>query len=214
MIKKKYILANLGLSAFLLASCDGENIEEMETSVNEIDQIHDDIITELNALTEEETMLQDAFDETLKSDEELTTFSDGSAVVFQNIESRREHLDSINSLNEQFEEQEEILASYEGESLSGEELDGLNSKIDELSSQLQGFTTDYDASLTSQEEYFTSIGSEEANYETFSDGINTINEQQTSIQEDLVILDETLVTLDTHITEAQEMIETALTENE
>lgn len=214
MIKKKYVLASLGLSTFLLASCDGENIKEMQSSVNEIDQIHDDIITELNALTDEEAELQTSFDETLKSDEELSTFADGSAPVFENIESRREHLESIKSLDKQFEEQEENLASYEGESLSGEELDGLNSIIDEFSSQLQEFTKEYDASLTSQKDYFTSIAGEKATYDTFSEGISTVNEQQSAMQEDLVTLDETLVSLDTQITEAQEMIETAITENE
>lgn len=214
MIKKKYILSSLGLSAFFLASCDGENLEGMQTAVNEIDQIQEEIITDLNELTNEEANLQDMFTEALSSDEDLSSFADGSASVFQNIEMRRERLESLRSLDEQFEDQEETLASYEGESLSGEELDGLNSQIDAFSSQLQAFTDTYDSALTSQEDYFTSIGSEDASYDTFSEGINTINEEQSSIQEELIGLDETLETVETQVTEVQSMIDTALSEKE
>ena len=177
MMKRTYALAGLGLSALVLASCDSENNEEVQSAVNEVDQIHDELITNFNTLTEEEAALQSAFDETMNSDQELTTLSDGSAQVFQNISSRREILDSISSLDEQFAAQEEIITAYEGETLSAQELDGLVSQIDTLSSQIDGFIEDYTPTLTAQEDYFTSLGQEEATYETFTDGITELNEQ-------------------------------------
>lgn len=214
MMKRTYALAGLGLSALVLASCDSENNEEVQSAVNEVDQIHDELITNFNTLTEEETALQSAFDETMNSDQELTTLSDGSAQVFQNISSRREILNSISSLDEQFAAQEEIITAYEGETLSAQELDGLVSQIDTLSSQIDGFIEDYTPTLTAQEDYFTSLGREEATYETFTDGITELNEQTSSLQERWMSVDEALASLDTSISETQSMIESALSENE
>ncbi|MFC6464475.1 YkyA family protein [Marinilactibacillus sp. GCM10026970] len=214
MTKKTYALAGLGLTTLLLASCSGDNVEEIQSAVGEMDQIHGNIVDEMNGLSEEEMNLQTTFDEALASDDQMSTFADGSAPVFENISSRRDRIETINTLREDFESQEEIIADYDGDSLSEEELSGLNAKIDEFSGQLESFTSNYETSLTAQEDYFTSIGSEDATYDTFSSGITELNEQTAANKEELVQLDHSLVEVKDHITQVQEMIQSTMTENE
>ncbi|WP_225743984.1 YkyA family protein [Marinilactibacillus sp. Marseille-P9653] len=214
MTKKTYALAGLGLTTLLLASCSGDNVEEIQSAVGEIDQIHGSIVDEINGLSEEEMNLQTTFDDSLASDDQMSTFADGSAPVFENITSRRDRIETINTLREDFESQEEIIADYDGDSLSEEELSGLNAKIDEFSGQLGSFTSNYESSLTAQEDYFTSIGSEDATYDTFSNGITELNEQTAANKEELVQLDRSLVEVKDHITQVQEMIQSTMTENE
>ncbi|WP_208560157.1 YkyA family protein [Marinilactibacillus kalidii] len=214
MIKNTYALAGLGLTTVLLASCSGDNVEEIQTTVGEIDQIHENIVTEINGLSQEEANLQEKFDESLSADEQLATFSDGSASVFENITARRDRIETINDLNEEFEEKEELIAAYDGESLSSEELDGLNAQVDEFSSQLENFTTNYNTSLDAQEAYFTSIGNDDATYDTFSAGITEINDQKAGLKDELVQLDQSLVSVKEKITQTQDMIQSAMAENE
>lgn len=214
MTLNKYIMIGASTSALFLAACSQDTIADVDTSVNELETLHGDMVNEVNGLREEESALQDSFSETLETDESLSTLADGSSPVFTNIENRETHLANIEDLETQMSDHAEALTSYEGESLSPEQLESFAAEIDTFVGTLEAFREQYGQTLTTQTEYFENISAEDATYEIFSEGIQTINEQQTQIQETLVELDAAFVTFDDQLSELQNTIQDIQSESE
>lgn len=214
MEMKHYLIAGVSTSALLLTACGEESIEDIEDSANELEQLHTEVVTELNGLHEDEAALQDAFSETLETDDDLSTLGDGSSAVFENIETRQARLEQVEELEEQFEDQADSLTSYEGETLNNEELESSAEDIEAFTSSLEEYREQYETTLASQEDYFESISSDEATYDVFSEGIQQINEQREEMQEWIIDLDHHLVELDATITQLQERIQEATADSE
>lgn len=207
MALKRYLIAGISTSAILLTACNQESIEDIETSANELEQLHTNVVTELNGLYENETELQEAFSETLAADEDLTTLTDGTSSVFINLEERSSQLETIEELETQIDEQTTTLSEYEGELLPTSELDSIAEELNHFVELLENYRERYAGTLNSQEEYFNSIAADDATYELFAEGIQTINDQHQELQEPLLELDEALVQFEESVAQLNTLID-------
>lgn len=215
MVQKKWALLTMSsLSLFMVACDDSENLEEMQEAASEIDRIKNESVDVLNQLVDTENQLQDQFNETMETDEDLTTFGDGSSAVFENIEARETILSQLDEKESEMEAHQELLATYEGELLNQEEIDQVISSVDDFTEHLSLYTDVYASTLDSQSAYFTSLANEETEYEDFVEGIETLNEERDSLREQLADLDGMIVELDDNLTQLQSTIDDLLTEEE
>lgn len=215
MIQKKWaLLAMSSLSLVMVACDDSENLEEMQEAATELDRIKNETVEELNQLVETESQLQEQFTETMETDEDLTTFGDGSASVFENIETRRSVLSELEGKEEEMTAHQEVLATYEGELLDQTEIDAVISSTDAFADHLTLYTDAYATTLDSQSEYFAFLSTDEATYEEFVEGIETLNEERLELRTELAELDEVIVEMDDSIAQLQSSIDEQLTEEE
>ncbi|MGO1747268.1 YkyA family protein, partial [Alkalibacterium gilvum] len=175
MIKKGWSLLSLSAIPILLAGCDSENLDSMQEATSEIERIADDTVNELNKLAETETELQKQFNETLETDGELSTLKDESSPVFENIEKREDILNELKNITEDFQSQQDVLKSYEGELLDSSEIKDVNTAVDDFEANLMNYTESYNQSLTDEREFFSDISKDEATYQDFVDGIKSLN---------------------------------------
>lgn len=214
MTLKRYLFAGMSVSAILLTACDQESIEDVETSADELDELHTQAVNELNGLYDAELELQDAFSETLASDDDLTTLTDGTSPVYTNLEERSGRLDTIEELENQIEDQVTILSDYEGELLAPSELESIAEEFTNFTEMLGNYREQYANTLTSQEDYFNSIAADDATYELFAEGIQAINDQHQELQEPILDLDTALVQFENALTQLHDLIEEVNTEEE
>lgn len=214
MIKKGWSLLSLSAIPILLAGCDSENLDSMQEATSEIERIADDTVNELNKLAETETELQKQFNETLETDGELSTLKDESSPVFENIEKREDILNELKKITEDFQSQQDVLKSYEGELLDSSEIKDVNTAVDDFEANLMNYTESYNQSLTDEREFFSDISKDEATYQDFVDGIKSLNDKRENLNEPLMTLDNTLVTIDEKLKPLQSSIETELSEKE
>ncbi|MCD8505959.1 MAG: YkyA family protein [Alkalibacterium thalassium] len=215
MIRKRWTYLAVSSTALLLAGCDdGENLEDMQEARKELDRLRTETADELNHLYDLETDLQNSFSETLESDDELTTLGDGSSPVFENIESREAVLENIAAHEEEMSKHQSTLDTYEGELLDQSEIDAVMSDVDTFTDQLIQYRENYQAALSSQDSYFTSLSDDGATYEDFVDGIQSINDERDELREYLLVLDETLVDFGESLDQLQTSIDNQLTEDE
>lgn len=188
----------LSASALIISGCSSTNAD---ASASELNTQQDELTTHFNELFESESNLQSSFEDSLANDPELTTFSNGDASVFDNIEQRNDLIDTIEDLNSDMRSNVENLAEYEGENLDNETVQSVGANYLTLNDTITEYTESYTAALENQESYFDGIGSEEATYQEFTDGINTINEEQQTLQDTAQTIDDQLVELQPQLNE-------------
>ncbi|MDZ7835908.1 MAG: YkyA family protein [Alkalibacterium sp.] len=125
-----------------------------------------------------------------------------------------EILTELRAVENNMEIHQEELATYEGELLDPSEIEQVDTAVDAFESSLSDFLEDYSVSLTNERDFFTRISEEDASYEDFVDGIETINDERESLTEPLTNLDDMLVNLDEAVTQLQSSIEEQLSEEE
>lgn len=215
MFQKKWALLTLSSLSLLMVACeDGENLESMQEAVSELDRIKNDAIQGLNQLVDGENQLQSQFNETMETDADLTTFKDGSAPVFENIETRQTVLTELDKIEDELETHEDVLGEYEGELLEQADVDVVLSNVDAFTDQLDSYREAYANTLASQEAYFTSLPNDDTDYDVFVEGITTLNDERDSLKEHVLTLDTTLIELDESLADLQTTIDTLLTEEE
>lgn len=215
MIQNRWKLLTISTLSLVMVGCDdGENLEEMQASTAELDRLTTESVDDLNQLVVSEGNLQAQFDETMESDSDLATLSDGSSPVFENIESRRTLITQLEEKEAEMITNQETLATYEGERLNQQEVDQVISNVDSFSEHLSTYLEAYASTLDSQENYFNGLAGDDATYEDFIDGITTINEERESLREPLTELDAHISELDNSINQLHSSIEEQLTEED
>lgn len=181
-------------SAITLSACTNYNLSSFEDTTLTADDYTTTLINQFNELYDQETQLLPTFESDLEADQELKTFSNNDAEVFNNIKTRAETLESINQTNEELTKHVDYFTNYDGEELDQGEVTQLGEQIGELTSLVSTFTTDYQTALDNQISYFQSIGGSDASADTFIDGINTLNEEHAQLLEQSNQLNETFET--------------------
>lgn len=205
---RSYILIVISLTALvILAACSRDSIKDIEASIIEVENLHGQAVNEVNRLYEEESKLQNLFKETLDTDETLSSLKKGSSAIFDNIETREAGLITIEEIEDQMMDHADTFTTYEGKLVSEDELESVSIEVENLVSSLNSFRQKYRQRLITQEQYFVTIGTEEANYDTFVDGIEKINKEFQEMQEVLILLDNRLVDLQEVIITFQGKIE-------
>lgn len=192
-MKKRYLVTNLFAVSLFLTACGNNDVAEALESTSTVDTQKEQVVSDLNAITEQEKGLQGTFETTLSEDESLSTLADGTAGVFENIDARSTALSELKETTTSMKEEQILLDEKTSNELPQKEMDQLTTNIEELTATLDDYVTHYETVLTEQESYFTDLGKDEATYETLTTGMETINEQDTKTKELLLQLDQQLV---------------------
>lgn len=213
-MKRKLAIGLSLTSAVFLMACDNDGIETIEETVNELEETKERTVEELNYLLQEEAELQNHFDETLESDDELSSFGDGSSPVFSNLSDRRERVEQLTEIEEEYASHAEELSDYEGKELDTIEIENLVREANQVSESLETFREDYTQSIDEQENYFEGLADEDATYDTFSDGISELNDQHEEMRNHFYGLDAELSNLAQALEEVQQSIQETQSEGE
>lgn len=192
-MKKRYLVTNLFAVSLFLTACGNNDVAEALESTSSVDTQKEQIVSNLNAITEQEKGLQGAFETTLSEDESLSTLADGTSGVFENMDTRSTALSELKEATTAMKDNQILLDEKTSDELPQEEMDQLTTSIEELTVTLDDYVTHYETVLTEQENYFTDLGKGEATYETLTAGMETINEQDSKTKELLLQLDQQLV---------------------
>ncbi len=201
-------------SAALLLGCENDGIETIAETAIELEETHGQTVEELNLLLQEEAELQRHFEETLETDDDLTSFGDGSSPVFTNLSDRKERMERLGELEEALAIHAGTLREYTGSQLDVNALDGLAGDVDRFSEILGTFRGEYEQNLEEKERYFESLAAEDATYDIFTDGIHELNAQHEIMREHFYGLDEELSLLAQGIEELQQTIQESQEEEE
>lgn len=172
--KKSILLVG---SMIMLSGCASYNLDNMQKLSVTIEDETEELVNEFNTLYDLETELLSTFESDLDADQDLATFNNNNAAVFENILNREEALSSISDLNNNLIEHADFLADYDSEELNPEEPQALSNQLTELTDLIDNYTTDYKIALENQTTYFESLGKNDATAESFIDGINNINNE-------------------------------------
>lgn len=192
-MKKRYLATNLFAVSLFLTACGNDDVAEALESTTSVKTQEEQIVSDLNAITEQEKNLQGTFETTLSEDESLSTLADGTSAVFENVDARSTSLSELKETTTAMKEEQTLLDEKMSDELPQDELDQLTTNIETLTASLDEYVTHYETVLEEQKNYFTELGKEEATYDTLTEGMETINEHDTKTKELLLQLDKELV---------------------
>ncbi|WP_320164980.1 polysaccharide deacetylase family protein [uncultured Trichococcus sp.] len=192
-------------SALVLSAC-ADQVKEASETITQIKTKETEVVSQLNELQQLETALQETFDASLASDEELKTFKDGSAAVFSNLEERRTLADSIESALEGLAETKADFVAFDEETLPLDQMQAIGETLDLFSENSLAYLAAYRDSLDKEEELLTGFGADDATFETFFAGIEAINLNAETNQANLSPVAENLTTLDAQLVELEAAI--------
>lgn len=178
--KKSILLVG---SMIMLSGCASYDLDNMQKLSVTIEDETEELVNEFNTLYDLETELLSTFESDLDADQDLATFNNNNAAVFENISNREEALSSISDLNNNLTEHADFLADYDSEELNPEEPQALSNQLTELTDLIDNYTTDYKTALENQTTYFESLGKNDATADLFIDGINNINNEHEQLLE-------------------------------
>lgn len=213
MSKKINVMLGFAMSALILSGCSGMSAEDVKESTDIIQSSFEDVIKTHDELVQHETHMNEQFEEVLAQDEELASIQDESASVSQNIIDRQTILENLNDPIEIIYEQAEVLNAYNGEELSQNSLKAIVDTFTTFTVTIESFAAEYSESLETQKNYLNQIADEESNYEEFSNGLETVNENYLALQETTQNFDAELVNFEAELNDLQTQV-AALLEDE
>lgn len=190
MSKKLYLSLTLSSSLILTACGSRVSVKDVEESADELNTSLENIVEANHQLNESELAMDNHFSTVLAEDKELTTLQDESASVMENVSEREMTVENINEYVETINDQANTLQNYEGTDLPEETIQQISDSLLDFTQQIEAYQERYIQSLTVQKDYLQDIASKEATYEEFIDGIDAVNEDYQSLQEETYALDE------------------------
>lgn len=190
----------------VLAGC-GDTSSQVQSNIETLEE--SSLQHDLQLLIDYEMELQQDF-ETALSGEDLSDFSDASAAVFSNIDSRSGTLDDLTEAVSTYDEvQDELqnLSVSEDEAEMEVAVDYMTESMESVEGAMQSFLPRYEEVLNQERDYFNSLGESGADYETFSEGLDELNEQHEEINGLYHTLDEAITDLNTNKNQIMEMID-------
>ena len=212
MAKKINLMLGFATSALILSGCSGMSVEDVKESTDIIQSSFEDVIKTHDELVQHEMNMNEQFEEVLAQDEELTTIQDESASVSQNIIERQTILEKLNDPVDKINEQAEVLSTYEGDELSQDSIQEIVDTFTTFTGTIESFSTEYEQSLETQKDYLNQISAEESDYEEFSNGLDTVNENYLALQDFTVEFDSELVNVESELNELQNQVASLLEE--
>lgn len=206
MTNKLGLSTGLATSVLLMAACSGVSVDDIETSTNELDSTFQEVIDSNNQLHQLEENMNEQFDEVLAQDEELASLQDDSADVIQNIDERASIVEDSNAQVDKISEQAEAIGQYEGEELPADTLQQISDDFMTFSDQLADHYARYQDSLDVQRDYLNQTAADDANYEDFANGLETVNEDYIALQEATAELDQQLVKYEDQLVTLNELV--------
>jgi len=214
MSKKLYVGLTLS-STLLLTACNTKvSVKDVEESTNELNTTFEKLVESNHQLNDLELQMDEQFETVLAEDKELSTLQDDSAAVMQNINDRETTLENMDEHIKLINDKADVLQNYEGEDLPVETVQQVSDDFLAFSQELESYKERYIESLTVQRDYLQLIASDEANYEDFANGIDTVNDDYHDLQEQTYELDGRFTEVDDHIHELSDLVAEASSEED
>lgn len=211
---KTKALLFLGTSSLLfLTGCQNE-LSTLSGHSEDISNLSNETITEINNITETEGNLQAAYETTFQEDEDLSSFSDESSPVFENIQMRKDSIENVQSHTSDLEDISTSLADFEPEEIDPNLVSSWSDSLQTSVDTLNSYTDTYTTSLDEQTSYFQSLGTEEANYETLANGVENIQATDQTINDLLAELDQSFSQLKEENSNIQNTVQDLTAEGE
>lgn len=192
-MKKRYLVTNLFAVSLFLTACSNDDVAKALENTTSVETQNEQIVNDLNVISEQENSLQGTFETTLSEDDSLSTLADKSSAVFENVETRSSYLSKLKETVSAMKEEQVLLEEKTSDKLPQEELTVLSTNIEELTATLEEYIAHYETVLAEQETYFSDLGKEDATYETLTAGVETINKSDAETKALLAKLDQQLV---------------------
>lgn len=211
-MKKRTTAAYVLTAALFLSGCANDGVADAMESIQTVDSIEQTLVSELNAVTAKEKGLQESFESALAEGKKNTSFTDEKSAIYKNIEERKSSVETIKESTDELKATQKTMNENDGEKVPSKEIDPLIGSMKELRASLDDYTKQYDKSLAEEEKYFKSLGTEEATYETLTDGMKVVNELDISNKEQLKKISEQFKQLNEYQKEAEKTLK-ALTDS-
>ncbi len=197
----------LTTTLLLLTAC-GTKVtpESISEAKDEINQAYEEIIRIDTELNNHEQELNTQFTTLLTEDENLTSISDESAAVIENLNERETELTALDEQKEIIREKAEYIGSYEGEDLPAESIQQLSDEFANFAETIESYQEHYQKSIDVQRDYFTTIATEEADYDEFLDGLQGVNTNYSELQDFTLNLDDQFVQFNESIMELTHLL--------
>lgn len=163
---------------------------------------------DLQTLINYEDQLQEDFEDSLGA-EDLSNFTESSAAVFSNVDTRSTTLESLTETASTYEEvyQELQEISFSEDNADIENIaSAMTENIGAINSSMESFIPQYETVLNNELEYFNSLGEESTDYENFTGGLENVNEQHESLNDIYNTLNESMTNLNENKDQALEII--------
>lgn len=214
MNKKLKIAFGFSSSLILLTACNSVNLEGIAEATEEIDSQLTEFIETDKKMKQEEEDFDSQFQSLLIEDESLDSLQDESAELFKNINKREDEIMQNEEQATTIQEQAEYIASYDGNEIAPELIQQASDHFLEFSEMIRAYDEDYQESIEVQENYFSQIASEEADYDDFLEGLDEVNTNYLSLQESKQNLDNDLIQIYEDISELEELTKEEKNETE
>src|SRR5690625_686869 len=213
MSKKLNLGFTLASTVVLTSSCStGMSVEDVSESTNELNTAFEGLVESSHQLNNLELEMNNQFETVLAEDEDLATIQDESAGVTQNLTERETVIENMTEQVDLMKDQTDALKSYEGTDLPAETVQQVSNDFLAFTQEIEAHQDRYIESLNVQRDYLQHIASDEANYEDFANGIDTVNEDYLSLQEQTYDLDARFAEMNDHINTLNELVTEASTE--
>lgn len=207
MSKKLNLRFTLASTVVLTAACStGMSIEDVSESTNDLNTAFEELVDSNHQLNNLELEMDHLFQTILAEDENLTKIQDESAEVTQNIIEREEIIENMTEQVDLMKDQAEALRGYEGIDLPEQIVQDASDNFLAFTQEIEIHQDRYIETLNVQRDYLQQIASDEANYEDFTEGIHTVNEDYLSLQEQTYNLDALFSEVNNHINGLNELV--------
>ena len=161
--------------SILLAGCTNQ-VQNVQKEIDSLTSEREDMVVSLNTIQNKELEIQDNFDESLLADAELKNFNDESAVVFENIETRETEIENVKEIIKKMKADHGDLQGFDDDSLPLDQIATFSNTVEEMSTLVDKYTSEYETQLSEEKEVFQSLGGEDADFNTLYDGVDSLNE--------------------------------------
>lgn len=209
---KKYIIAiMLSAAMVILGACGSpenkvlSNIEDFEAETAPA------LTSSIQSMIDYEAEMSGLFNESL-TDEELADFKDDQSPLYQNLNERNELAEGLSKIHEELENRAEEFESADvssSETLNEETVQNLSATLGQLAADVKNVQSGYEEVLSSETAFFESLKSEEADYNTLTDGMREVNGVHKEVTAHYESINEQLAAFQNHSNE----VKTALGED-
>lgn len=195
-MKKWKLWGIIALCALLLGACSQTSVADHYSAI-QTDATQ--MTTALNDIQLAEDKLSTAFNEDAKIDESLANLANSDSQTQQNLTGRQDALTELKSVVSSFDSNMQSLA----DGLNQDDLDDATMQAAEtvtahgktILQSLQTYVDTYHGSLDAESEFYKNIGAEEASFDNYNSGIESINNSHQEAQTHLSNMQEPLKNL-------------------
>ncbi|UUX34516.1 YkyA family protein [Fundicoccus culcitae] len=173
-------IVGLMLLSFILVGCDN-SVNRADNTIGLMQDKVTMIINELNQIQTYEANLQADFETTLQeANDDLAVFNNPDTLVEQNIQNRKEHLDTLKvQVQELVDLTPELETLMDSNDLPTSQFQQVNQMINQLAVDINYYIENYQSNLELESMTFKSIAHPDTEYQSFFGVFDNINEIST-----------------------------------